>query len=203
MSGVFKGVQARISSLNEKALYFHCASHHLNLSIDKSSEVPMVKNMLATIASLAAFFNFGLKRQKKLEEFIEPLTMNLQKKAKDIVRAYKDLDDLQKPSVGSVHTATMSFRHDLDNIHLVVDAEFIRWVAKWVQESKRNPVLTSLTEAINKYEVVSFPNLHKPLRLILTLPITTAECERCMSRLRTFNKVSMYGLRLEQSGSMV
>jgi len=193
MAGKIKGVQARISTLNEKALYFHCASHCLNLCIVKSCENEMVKKMLATMTSLAAFFNFAPKRQRKLEEviqtafpdshkkkvvdlcktrwverhtafetfasmyqvlydclgqitedtagwdsetlakaagflhslssgeflvafvvcrkalqFIQPLTVNLQKKAKDIVGAYKDLDDL---------TDTVSrLRTDIDNV---------------------------------------------------------------------------------------
>lgn len=71
MAGKIKGVQARISTLNEKALYFHCASHCLNLCIVKSCENEMVKKMLATMTSLAAFFNFAPKRQRKLEEVIQ------------------------------------------------------------------------------------------------------------------------------------
>ncbi|GFO40970.1 hypothetical protein PoB_006747500 [Plakobranchus ocellatus] len=38
MSGVLKGILAWISSLNKKALYFHCVSQHLNLCIVKSGE---------------------------------------------------------------------------------------------------------------------------------------------------------------------
>lgn len=73
---------------------------------------------------------------------------------------------------------------DLDDISLV-ESEFIRWTDKWNNEvAKEISVPESLSEAIQKCDVVAFPNLHKLLRLMLTLPITTAECERSMSRLR-------------------
>ena len=78
------------------------------------------------------------------------------------------------------------WEEDLENINLV-EAEFIRWCDKWNRENaKENPVVpSSLTEAIKECKVASFANLHKLLHLVLTLPITTAECERSMSRLRT------------------
>ncbi|GFO43089.1 52 kda repressor of the inhibitor of the protein kinase [Plakobranchus ocellatus] len=80
MSGAFKGVQARILSLNERALYFHCVSHRLNLCIVKSRKVPMVKNRLAAVASFAAFFIFAPKRQRKLEKVIQTVYGYMQSK---------------------------------------------------------------------------------------------------------------------------
>lgn len=67
MAGKFKGVQARILTLNEKALYFHCAAHCLSLCVVKSCQVVQVKNMLTALKDVAAFFNFAPKRQRKLE----------------------------------------------------------------------------------------------------------------------------------------
>lgn len=39
MSGQFSGVQAEIKRTHPKAVYFHCASHCLNLTLSKASKV--------------------------------------------------------------------------------------------------------------------------------------------------------------------
>ena len=71
MSGKVKGVQARIFLLSKKkALYVHCASHCLNLSIMKACSVPQVKNMFETVKELSVFFSSSPKRQRKLESVI-------------------------------------------------------------------------------------------------------------------------------------
>ena len=73
---------------------------------------------------------------------------------------------------------------DLHDINLV-QSEFIRWADKWNNElAEVKYVPDTLSKAIKKCDVVNYPNLHKLLQLMLTLPITTAECERSMSRLR-------------------
>ena len=233
-------------------------------------------------------FLVGFVVCRKCLQFIQPLTVNLQKKAKDIVSAYKDLDDLsdsikrQRRDIDAVfpvwfdeanemsqnlvqadiqrprHTGrqllrenhpaenteeffkvavaipfldslslqlTQRFQHsdlardglllvpsnivaqypegctslpndhgirglaslwetDLEDIELV-ESEFVRWSNKWNNVFARDgSVPETLTEAIKKCDVVAFPNVHKLLHLMLTLPITTAECERSMSRLR-------------------
>jgi len=89
------------------------------------------------------------------------------------------------------------WEEDLENINLV-EAEFIRWCDKWNRENaKENPVvLSSLTAAIKECKVASFPNLHKLLRLVLTLPITTAECER--STLKTYLRSTLGSERFNQ-----
>lgn len=373
MAGKFRGVQARISEQNEKALYFHCAAHCLNLCIVKSCDNELVKKMLSTMISLAAFFNFAPKRQRKLEDviqtafpdsqrkkmvglcqtrwverhtafetfatlykaihdclgqiagdraewdnethikaagflsaissgeflvafvvcrkglqFIEPLTVGLQAKAMDIVAAYQDLGNLQEtirrlrtdidhifpawfneanqmsqymketditrqrhaprqllrenhpaattegffkvavaipfldnlseqlterfknsemardglllvPSTivdqypngchsvpDGIKSLTTLWETDFHNINMV-EPEFIRWCTKWSMEmQKEKPIIpSSLTEAIKTCNKASFPNLHQLMRLIMTLPITTSECERSVSRLRS------------------
>ena len=70
MAGKFRGVKARILSINKKALYFHCAAHCLNLCVVKSCQVPQLRNMLGTLQEVASFFNFAPKRQRKLEEVL-------------------------------------------------------------------------------------------------------------------------------------
>lgn len=71
MSGKFKGVQGRISNLNKKALYFHCASHNLSLCVLKSCQVSAVKNMVATMTDLAYFFNYAPQKQRHFDRVLE------------------------------------------------------------------------------------------------------------------------------------
>ncbi|KAL8564207.1 hypothetical protein ACOMHN_017476 [Nucella lapillus] len=71
MAGKFKGVKARILEDNEKALYFHCAAHCLSLCVVKLCEISQVRNMLGVLKDIAMFFNFSLKRQRKLEDVID------------------------------------------------------------------------------------------------------------------------------------
>lgn len=87
MAGKFKGVQARILEINEKALYFHCAAHCLNLCIVKACSVPAVKNMLAVLKQLSLFFSQSPKRQRKFEEVIgQAATENKRQKLVDLCR---------------------------------------------------------------------------------------------------------------------
>ena len=47
MSGVYSGVQARISAHEPNAVYVHCAAHNLNLVLnDACSGVPAIKIIL-------------------------------------------------------------------------------------------------------------------------------------------------------------
>ena len=65
-----------------------------------------------------------------------------------------------------------------------VEALFQIWVCKWrrvVDEGIDLPSSVSLRECNADF----FPNLHTLLRLICTLPVTTAECERTISYIRT------------------
>jgi hypothetical protein len=67
-----------------------------------------------------------------------------------------------------------------------VEAEFHTWVCKWrraVGEGIDLP--SSVMESLKECNADFFPNLHTLLRLICTLPVTTAECERTISHIRT------------------
>ena len=77
MAGKFKGVQARIRELNEKALYVHCASHCLNLCVMKACTVPQIKNMFETIKELSTFFSPSPNRKGSWKKC---LRVRLQKK---------------------------------------------------------------------------------------------------------------------------
>lgn len=368
MAGKFKGVKSRILELNDKALFFHCASHCLSLCVVKACQVPYVKNMMGTMKQLALFFSNSPKRQRKLEQvigdampdsrkeklvdlcrtrwvekiqafetfallfkpvidclgqitedkatwdskavieasgllsnmscgsfltafivtqeclqYLKPLTVKLQKVAQDVSSAYKEVADItqcikdlrdtvdkafhvwfqkartmaqtlgvtiEKPRVAGRQTlrdnqpadtpevyyritVAVPFLDHLctelqsrfqnsqlagDGLQLVpsciaqlpkgftslpdgieglaslweadlpaiggIQAEIHRWAVKWCTAAESCPVPTTLVEALKHCDSEYFPNIHKMLQLLCTLPITTAECERTNSSLR-------------------
>ena len=73
MSGLSKGVVARITSKYAKALYTHCASHRLNLYVVKCCSVKEINSMMQTADCVSWFFSNSPKRQLALEKWIGEL----------------------------------------------------------------------------------------------------------------------------------
>ena len=71
MSGKINGAAALISSQYPLALYVHCASHCLNLTVVSSLEEVSIRNMIGVVNRVSLFFSAHPKRQKKLEEAID------------------------------------------------------------------------------------------------------------------------------------
>nr|XP_047129330.1 52 kDa repressor of the inhibitor of the protein kinase-like [Hydra vulgaris] len=87
VSGYINGLSAQVLNLNSKALYTHCHSHRLNLSVCESCNVQLVSEVFNKVRELSYFFNYSENRQKFLEGSIlerEPQTHK--KKLKDICR---------------------------------------------------------------------------------------------------------------------
>ena len=80
MSSNISGVQARIREAAPLALYTHCRSHVLNLSIAATCQVPEVRNMVDTINSCFLFFNNSPKRQRFFELVLEVMGATTKKK---------------------------------------------------------------------------------------------------------------------------
>lgn len=70
MSSENVGVQGRIKRVEPKALYTHCKSHVLNLSIGASCKLPPVRNMIDNINESYLFFHNSPKRQRYFENVI-------------------------------------------------------------------------------------------------------------------------------------
>jgi len=71
MSGVYNGVQARISAREPLAHYVHCAAHNLNLVLNDSvKHVPGVRQFYDTVERLYNFFGHSIKRWALLEELM-------------------------------------------------------------------------------------------------------------------------------------
>ena len=64
MGGKVKGAAAIITSKHPLALYFHCASHQLNLAVMKSAELISVRNLMSTCKKLHDFFMYILNASK-------------------------------------------------------------------------------------------------------------------------------------------
>lgn len=71
MAGSVNGTAALISAQYPLALYFHCASHCLNLAVVKSLQVTNVRNMMGIIGKVYYFFEGHPKRQTAFERAIE------------------------------------------------------------------------------------------------------------------------------------
>ncbi|XP_065683286.1 52 kDa repressor of the inhibitor of the protein kinase-like [Hydra vulgaris] len=87
VSGYINGLSAQVLNINSKALYTHCHSHRLNLSVSESCNVQLVSEVFNKVRELSYFFNYSENRQKFLEASIlerEPQTHK--KKLKDICR---------------------------------------------------------------------------------------------------------------------
>ena len=60
-----------IRALAPRALYVHCNSHVLNLSIASSCQIQAIKNMIDTINETFKFFHFSPKRQRFFESILD------------------------------------------------------------------------------------------------------------------------------------
>ena len=65
------GVQARIKVVCPLALYTHCRSHVLNLSIASACKVPQISSMLDVINETFKLFNNSPKRQRFFEHILD------------------------------------------------------------------------------------------------------------------------------------
>ena len=70
MAGSVNGTAAFISAQYPLALYLHCASHCLNLTVVKSLQITSVQNIMGVIERVYQFFAAHPKRQTALEKAI-------------------------------------------------------------------------------------------------------------------------------------
>lgn len=71
MSGARSGVMAVVQQEAPKALYYHCASHRLNLSVVSACSIQAFKNVESYVGEIARFFKSSAKRQRLLDRSIE------------------------------------------------------------------------------------------------------------------------------------
>ena len=66
MAGRLNGASTLIKEDYNKAIYFHCMNHRLNLCIADTCSYQLVRDMMATVRKLSEFFNNSPKRQQHL-----------------------------------------------------------------------------------------------------------------------------------------
>ena len=87
MSGDHSDCKAIVQQSAPLAMYYHCASHRLNLAIVSACKIHAFKNTESCIGEIARFFNFSAKRQRLLDACIDKLDSVLRaKKLKDVCR---------------------------------------------------------------------------------------------------------------------
>ncbi|XP_003737966.1 52 kDa repressor of the inhibitor of the protein kinase-like, partial [Galendromus occidentalis] len=73
MRGKYKSVQAEIKKIVSKALYFHCASHCLNLALAHSIDDTRIRLTVGTIASTCSLMSAYPCRVKLLQDTVEAM----------------------------------------------------------------------------------------------------------------------------------
>jgi len=71
MSGKYRGVQARLKELYPLAMYTHCCNHVLNLVVSTSSQLPVIRNALATISDICVFLSRSAQRVSIFQDNVE------------------------------------------------------------------------------------------------------------------------------------
>ena len=61
MSGARLGVKSVVQKAAPKAMYFHCAAHHLNLSVVSACKIQAFKNAESYVGEIARFFSFSAR----------------------------------------------------------------------------------------------------------------------------------------------
>ncbi|XP_050299136.1 zinc finger MYM-type protein 1-like isoform X1 [Anthonomus grandis grandis] len=64
MAGKDGGVQKILRETYKKGLYFHCASHKLNLVVNDLNKVPEIRNCIGTVKDTINFFRESVLRRK-------------------------------------------------------------------------------------------------------------------------------------------
>ena len=77
MAGRLNGCAARFQREIPEAVYYHCASHQLNLTLSKTSNIKEIQLMLNALTSVGLFFKYSPKCQRQLEKSIDEYNTTL------------------------------------------------------------------------------------------------------------------------------
>lgn len=89
MSGKEGGVQAILRKKYNKALFFHCSSHKLNLVINDLNALPDIRNTVGTIKDIINFFRESVLRKKLIPNISKLCETRWSEKYKSI-RVFKE-----------------------------------------------------------------------------------------------------------------
>ena len=71
MAGRLKGCAARFTQEVPRAIYFHCASHQLNLALSAACRMPEIQCAMSTLKAVGLFYKYSPKRQRELEKSVQ------------------------------------------------------------------------------------------------------------------------------------
>jgi hypothetical protein len=117
MAGCVNGVQTRVRAEHPSAVFSHCASHRLNLVINKTSTVTEIRNCVGTIKSIVSFFRESPLRRKLVTNI--PLLCETRSSAKyksirlftqNLVAICDALEHLSGDATSSTATRTSAFQ---------------------------------------------------------------------------------------------
>lgn len=77
MSGIHRGVQARVRETVPDAAYVHCKAHNLNLAIVHACKLPLIRNLMDTVQAIAFAFDYSAKRLLQFKENLETTDDNI------------------------------------------------------------------------------------------------------------------------------
>ena len=77
MSGARNGVAAKITAIEPRAVYIHCAGHTLNLALQDSAQlVTIIRDTLDLTRELINFIKYSPKRSHIFEEIRNIIPLN-------------------------------------------------------------------------------------------------------------------------------
>ena len=73
MSGHISGVQARLASMQPKAIFVHCFNHSLDLAlVEEAKQVPMIADVMNVVRDVSTSLNTA-KRKNMFRDYVIPL----------------------------------------------------------------------------------------------------------------------------------
>ena len=122
MAGSNKGAAALIKAVFPFALYFHCASHRLNLCVQRTCPVRMVQNSMDSIKYISYFSNLSPKRQGCIEQYVQKLDLSVPKE--DVSLEDENTND------NDPGEDTISSKNKNCSLSKLIDVYRTRWVAR-------------------------------------------------------------------------
>jgi len=107
--------------------------------------------------------------------------------------------NLNDEHVDSIFT---SYSQDMNISKEAFQGEIRRWRARWSQDDGR-PRPSTLLSLLDNTPKAAYPGIHKALSVLLTMPATSASCERSFSsmrRIKSYMRSTMKGERLSDLG---
>ena len=143
MSGKYRGAQARVKELYPLVMYTHCCNHVLNFVISTSSQLPVIKNSMATISDIWVFLSRSAQRISIFQDYVERE-----------VQGSASSRQMLKP----LWATRWVERHDSIIIFATLLLAVASTLEEWKQENKQGEVATKAATLVNSVQKCTFLN---------------------------------------------